>query len=121
MSKKEKEENCLILITEIILKLCRSVCTKFNFGKATAIRTMRRVTYALHTLAPQFIKWPVGERATKVMIEFEKASAFPNVIGAIDGTHVKIKAPQTDKQSYVNRKWYHSIHVQVNILRMSKK
>ncbi|XP_036142068.1 putative nuclease HARBI1 [Monomorium pharaonis] len=90
----------------------RSVCTKFNLGKATAIRTMRRVAYALHTLAPRFIKWPVDERAAKVMIEFEKASAFPNVLGAIDGTHIKIRAPQQDKQSYVNRKGYHSIHVQ---------
>lgn len=94
------------------------MCLKFNLGKATAIRTMRRVTYALHTLAPRFIQWPLGERANKVMIEFERVSAFPNVIGAIDGTHIKIKAPQEDKQSYVNRKGYHSIHVQVKILRI---
>lgn len=79
---------------------------------------MRRVAYILHTLAPQFIKWPVDERAIRVMMEFEKASAFPNVIGAIDGTHIKIKSPREDKQSYVNRKGYHSIHVQVRILRI---
>ncbi|XP_032690075.1 putative nuclease HARBI1 [Odontomachus brunneus] len=46
------------------------------------------------------------------MRQFERTSAFPNIIGAIDGTHIKIKAPQDDKQSYVNRKGYHSIHVQ---------
>ncbi|KYN28349.1 Putative nuclease HARBI1 [Trachymyrmex cornetzi] len=91
----------------------RSVCVKFDVGKATAIRIMRRVTYALHTLAPRFIQWPQGEKATKVMEEFERASGFPKVIEAIDGTHIKIIAPQEDKQSYVNRKGYHSIHVQV--------
>ncbi|XP_018394881.1 PREDICTED: uncharacterized protein LOC108773542 [Cyphomyrmex costatus] len=79
----------------------RSVCVKFDVGKATAIRIMRRVTYALHTLAPRFIQWPQDERATKVMEEFEKVSGFPKIIGAIDGTHFKIIAPQEDKQSYV--------------------
>lgn len=93
------------------------MCVKFNVGKATAIRTMRRVTYALHTLAPRFIQWPQGERANKVMVEFERISAFPKVIGAIDGTHIHIKAPLEDKQSYVNRKGYHSIHVQVKNLK----
>ncbi|XP_067211108.1 uncharacterized protein [Linepithema humile] len=70
----------------------RSVCVKFNIGKATAIRTMRKVTYALHILAPRFIQWPQGERANKVMEEFEKVSAFPKIIGAIDGTHIRIKS-----------------------------
>ncbi|KYN20004.1 hypothetical protein ALC57_07645, partial [Trachymyrmex cornetzi] len=55
-------------------------CVKFDVGKATAIRIMRRVTYALHTLAPRFIQWPQGEKATKVMEEFERASGFPKVI-----------------------------------------
>lgn len=37
---------------------------------------------------------------------------FPKVIGAIDGTHVKI-APKKNPESYVNRKGYHSIQLQV--------
>lgn len=90
------------------------MCTKFDLGKATAIRTMRRVTYALHTLAPQFIQWPQGRRAVEVMTEFERMSAFPGVIGAIDGTHVEIRSPKDNHhQAYINRKGYPSIHVQV--------
>jgi len=92
----------------------RSVCTKFGLGKATAIRAIRRVTYALHNLAPRFIQWPRGSRATEVMIAFERVSAFPGVIGAIDGTHVEIRSPKDDDhQAYINRKGYPSIHVQV--------
>lgn len=98
--------------------ICRSVCAKFDVGKATAIRTMRRVAYALHSLAPRFIQWPRNERADAIMAEFETASGFSNTIGAIDGTHIKIRAPQKYKQSYVNRKGYHSIHVQVRILKI---
>lgn len=91
----------------------RSVCMKFDLGKATAIRAMRRVTYALHTLAPQIIQWPQGRKATEVMIAFERVSAFPRVIGAIDGTHVEIRSPRDDNhQAYINRKGYASIHVQ---------
>ncbi|XP_036148902.1 putative nuclease HARBI1 isoform X2 [Monomorium pharaonis] len=71
---------------------------------------MRRVTYALHQLAPRFINWPQGRRATEVMIAFERMSGFPGVIGAIDGTHVEIRSPQDDQhQAYINRKGYQSI------------
>ncbi|XP_052065809.1 putative nuclease HARBI1 [Mytilus californianus] len=41
-----------------------------------------------------------------------RIGGFPNVIGAIDGTHVRIQAPTTDEASYVNRKGYHIINVQ---------
>lgn len=92
----------------------RSVSTKFNVGKASSIRIMRRVTKALHEIAPRFIQWPQGERATEVMAAFERNSAFPGVIGAIDGTHVEIRKPHDDvHQAYVNRKGYASIQLQV--------
>jgi len=91
----------------------RSVATKFGVGKATAFRALRRVTYALHCIAPRFITWPRGPVAVNVMERFEKSCGFPNVIGAIDGTHIKIRAPVKDANSYINRKGFHSINVQV--------
>lgn len=91
----------------------RSVCLKFDIGKATAIRVMRRVTYALHSIASRFIHWSEGERAAEVIAAFQRASAFPSVIGAIDGIHVEIRSPKDEHQAYINRKGYASIHVQV--------
>ena len=44
---------------------------------------------------------------------FYRLQQFPNVIGAIDCTHIPIKAPNEDKHVYVNRKQYHSLNVQV--------
>lgn len=35
------------------------------------------------------------------------------IIGAIDGTHVRLVAPQEFEKEYVNRKGHHSINVQV--------
>lgn len=72
---------------------CRSVAIKFEVGMATAFRALRRVTYALHCISPRFIKWPRGQDAVNIMERFQRSSGFPNVIGAIDGTHIKIRAP----------------------------
>ncbi|XP_066585486.1 putative nuclease HARBI1 [Prorops nasuta] len=90
----------------------RSVCVKFGVGKATAFRAVRRVTYALHCIAPKFIKWP-SEHASIVIEGFKNISSIPNVIGAIDGTHIKIKAPTNDAISYINRKGFASLNLQV--------
>ena len=40
-------------------------------------------------------------------------AGLPGVIGAIDGTHVRIAAPKENAAEYVNRKQQHSINVQV--------
>ncbi|XP_043270332.1 putative nuclease HARBI1 [Venturia canescens] len=91
----------------------RSVCDRFNVGRATAIRAVRRVTHALFKRAPLFIKWPAGDQAQAIMQGFEESSGFPKVIGAIDGTHIHIIAPKEDAVSYINRKGYHSIQLQL--------
>uniref|UniRef100_A0A183FC03 DDE Tnp4 domain-containing protein n=1 Tax=Heligmosomoides polygyrus TaxID=6339 RepID=A0A183FC03_HELPZ len=36
---------------------------------------------------------------------------IPNVVGALDGTHLKIMAPTESEESYVNRKSYRSINM----------
>ncbi|XP_024879954.1 putative nuclease HARBI1 [Temnothorax curvispinosus] len=90
----------------------RSMCVKFGVGKGTAWRAVRRVIHALNCLAPRFIKWPRGEEATRVIEEFERAKNFPGVIGAIDGSFIKIRAPKKDAASYVCRKNFHAIHLQ---------
>lgn len=47
------------------------------------------------------------------MEHFKRTCGFPNVIGAIDGTHIKIRAPPIDSASYINRKGFPSLNVQV--------
>lgn len=65
-------------------------------------------------MTPQFISWPSGEEAQIVMRKFKEISRFPNTIGAIDGTHIKIEAPTENAADYINRKGYHSIQLQVS-------
>ena len=40
-------------------------------------------------------------------------AGMPRVVGAIDGTHIKIIAPSKDEEVFVNRKKVHSINTQV--------
>lgn len=91
----------------------RSVCDRFNVGRATAIRAVRRVTHAIFRRSTRFIQWPSGDRAVTVMQGFEEASGFPRTIGAIDGTHIRINAPKKNPENYINRKGFHSIQLQL--------
>lgn len=45
--------------------------------------------------------------------QFAAMSGFPNVIGAIDCTHIAMRALTENEFAYVNRKNLHSINVQV--------
>ena len=47
----------------------------------------------LEQMAPEIIKWPTGQNLIETIQGFQKAAGFPGVVGAIDGTHINIKAP----------------------------
>ncbi|KAK4886756.1 hypothetical protein RN001_003027 [Aquatica leii] len=51
----------------------RSVCDRFNVGRATAVRAVRRVCHALFIRASRFIQWPTGDHAVDVMRGFERS------------------------------------------------
>jgi hypothetical protein len=38
---------------------------------------------------------------------------IPKIVGLIDRTHVRISAPTSNEDHYVNRKGFHSINVQI--------
>ena len=61
----------------------------------------------------EFIKFPEDtrdvERATRKM---EDIAGFPNTVGAIDGSHITIKAPHINHEDYFNRKQNYSINLQ---------
>ncbi|XP_018361569.1 PREDICTED: putative nuclease HARBI1 [Trachymyrmex cornetzi] len=91
----------------------RSVCDRFNIGRATAWRANRKVCSAIYSLAHKFIKWPDAEEAEYTWIDIQYKYKFPKVLGAVDGTHIHIHKPKKHAESYVNRKGYYSIQLQV--------
>lgn len=73
-----------------------------DFGgihKSTASVTIRHVSEAIASLAPQIIKLPQNPRELdETKAAFYNVARFPNVIGAVDCTHVRIQSPGNYKK-----------------------
>ncbi|KAJ8309958.1 hypothetical protein KUTeg_011823 [Tegillarca granosa] len=84
-----------------------------GFYKSTVSRAIQSVTDSLVRKAAQFIRWPSHDEKQSIKHGLYRLGGFPNTIGCIDGTHIRIIAPATaDEVSYVNRKNFHSVNVQ---------
>ncbi|XP_064463494.1 putative nuclease HARBI1 [Ornithodoros turicata] len=81
--------------------------------ESTACRVLHRVVAALCWRVNSFIRWPTTEEVRAAQQDFYALAGFPGVVGAVDGTHVRIQAPSEHEGSYVNCKNYHSINVQL--------
>lgn len=90
----------------------RSICSKFNVGMATGLRIVRRVADALVKISPTIIKWPEGEQFHEVRDGFNNMG-FQNTIGCIDGSYIPIPLPKENGLSYICRKKFPSIVLQV--------
>ncbi|XP_025154758.1 putative nuclease HARBI1 isoform X2 [Harpegnathos saltator] len=91
----------------------RCVSDRFGVGISTAWRSVQKVVNALYKKVATFIHWPTVEEAEHSIETIKRNHDFPGVIGAIDGTHIKIIAPQNNSDSYINRKRFYSIQLQV--------
>lgn len=91
------------------------MCGDFSgVHKSTASKTVKRVSYALAALRPQFINMPTtAEDISTCKNKFYSIARFPRCIGAIDCSHVKIQSPGGENaETFRNRKQYFSINVQ---------
>ena len=91
----------------------RSIGDRFDMAESTVYNTYRRMVRTINEhLAPKFIKW------SKHIDQFDKlketfgTGGLPDVIGAIDGCHIPIKAPRENDSEYINRKCFHSLQLQ---------
>lgn len=82
--------------------------------KSTAGRVVKRVSEAIASLRPLYIKMPeTHEEILDLQHNFFQLAAFPRVIGSMDCTHVKIKSPGGEiPEEFRNRKGYFSFNVQ---------
>ena len=56
---------------------------------------------------------PTNARAEAMKVVFHAVAIFPNFIGCVDCTHVKIATPAGNEHEYVNLKNNHTINVQL--------
>jgi len=87
-----------------------------NFTKRFCITVLENLQYA--------IKWPTDQSMQEVVEGFappEFRKRIPNVIGAIDGSHIPIQRPQVEyHQRYINRKGFYSVVLMAIVNHMEK-
>ena len=91
----------------------RTVSHLFGIGCSTACTVTNQVCRAIvQHLLKQYIRLPCRNRLMAVIQKFEQQQGIPQVGGAIDGTHIPIKAPSDHPDEYYNRKSFHSVILQ---------
>ena len=84
-----------------------------NVGKTTAAEAFVDVINLLYDTRNDFIRFPITVAETAASIAtFETLSDLPNIAGAIDGTHVKIRSPKDSAVDYFSRYQQHDVVVQ---------
>ena len=86
-----------------------TVAGHFGVDQSTVCRTIWKVSNAIIDTADSFMI-PANSKE-----EWFNHFGLPNIIGAIDGSHIEIKQPNSDffPISFINRKSYYSINVQI--------
>ena len=105
------EKRVAVALNRLATGSCYTACgVNFGLPKSTANVVKNEFCDILRRKAASFIKFPKSEvEVGKVVSEFEDISMFPHVIGALDGTHVKIIAPKENKYNFLGKKVFYSV------------
>ncbi|CAG2189723.1 HARBI1 [Mytilus edulis] len=106
------EQQVMIALRFLEVDHLQVVGDTMGFAKSTVSRVIDRVTDSLVAMKDDFISWPDNQRKNVIRAGFYEKAGFPNVVGCIDGTHIRITGPSIDEPAFVNRKGFHSINVQ---------
>jgi hypothetical protein len=60
-------------------------------------------------LKREFVRWPSMSRMKEIAKDFESLHHILDVVGAVDGSHIPIIAPQLHAADYYNRKGFHFV------------
>lgn len=81
-------------------------------SKATVCTVVKRVAQAIvDEFGNEAICWP--NDLGKVVQEFHQIAGFPAVIGAVDGSKIRITPPKEDEEAYLDRKQHHSLNLTI--------
>jgi hypothetical protein len=84
---------------------------RFGVSKGSFHASVKRTSSALvQDIMAHVIQWPRDNvKVRETSAGYSQLSEFQGVIGAIDGTHIQIKAPSKHAPAYYNRKQFHSV------------
>lgn len=87
----------------------------FGIGESTAHEFLVEVLDSIiRHLGPKHLYWPSGQEMERISSGFDRRFGLVNCQGAIDGSHIRIRAPIGKELAidYYNRKGFHSILLQ---------
>jgi len=90
----------------------RSVGDRFGMNRGTAHRCFIEVSKVIRNhIYASLVKWPTPEECCRNADAFENSYGFPGCVGCLDGSHIPIKPPAIDRDSYINRKGFPSVNL----------
>lgn len=105
-----------VAITLWCLATCgeyRTIGHLFGIARCTVCVIVHDTCTAIvTTMMSQYITFPKGDDLKEVIAGFKEKCGFVQCAGAIDGTHVAVRAPAMNHTDYYNRKGWYSIIVQ---------
>lgn len=108
------EERVAITIWKLATNVeYRTLSALFGVGRSTVGKIVLDTSHAIAThLLSQYVQIPREQTLKEIVEGFEACWGFPQVAGAIDGTHIPIIRPDESASDYYNRKGYYSIIMQ---------
>lgn len=91
----------------------RVVGNAFGVHKSTVHCVLMEFCQAVKTLIlPEVVKLPDSVECKEISFTFRRKCKIPNIIGAIDGSHIPVTAPHVGFRDFVNRKGWPSVILQ---------
>ena len=85
----------------------------FGISVPTTLKCVKNVCKAIRDhLGPKYIKIPNEAELEDYAKQFEEELGFPQVLGAVDGTHVPIQQPNENSHSFFSYKMKNILNVQ---------
>ncbi|GMR37395.1 hypothetical protein PMAYCL1PPCAC_24860 [Pristionchus mayeri] len=110
-----KENQVLLFLSSIGTNGFQSlVCDRFGCSQQTASNIINRVVHGLTdpTVVSFFIRFPVQDARwrRRASADFSRICGLPNVIGAVDGTLIRIDTPPASNNTFRCRKGYSALN-----------
>lgn len=93
------------------MEVCADLCFT---AKSTAWKAIHFCIRHLSLKVNDFVKFPDTSAFDYISTKFKSKQNFPNIVGCVDGTHIKVEVPNVlERETFRNRKGFMSLNCQM--------